>query len=100
MAGPAIDRALVLHVAKLASLSLSDAEAERLTGELAKIVTYVAQLDALDTSDVPPTAHVQIDRTPWRQDEPGPCLSHEDALAQAPRVEGEGFAVPAFVEEK
>jgi aspartyl-tRNA(Asn)/glutamyl-tRNA(Gln) amidotransferase subunit C len=100
MAGPAIDRALVLHVAKLASLSLSEAEADRLAGELAKIVEYVAQIDALDTSDVPPTAHVQIDRTPWRPDELGPCLSHEDALAQAPRVEGEGFAVPAFVEEK
>jgi aspartyl-tRNA(Asn)/glutamyl-tRNA(Gln) amidotransferase subunit C len=100
MAGPAIDRALVLHVAKLASLSLSDSEADRLAGELAKIVGYVAQLDALDTRDVPPTAHVQIDRTPWRQDEPRPGLSHEDALAQAPRVEGDGFAVPAFVEEK
>lgn len=100
MAGPAIDRALVLHVARLASLSLSDAEADRFAGELAKIVGYVAQLDALDTRDVPPTAHVQIDRTPWRQDEPRPGLSHEDALAQAPRVEGDGFAVPAFVEEK
>jgi len=100
MAGPAIDRALVLHVAKLASLSLSDADADRLAGELAKIVGYVAQLDALDTRDVPPTAHLQIDRTPWRQDEPRPGLSHEDALAQAPRVEGDGFAVPAFVEEK
>ena len=100
MAGLAIDRALVLHVAKLASLSLSDAEADRLTGEVAKIVGYVAQLDALDTTGVPPTAHVQIDRTPWRQDEPTPGLSHEDALAQAPRVEDDGFAVPAFVEEK
>jgi aspartyl-tRNA(Asn)/glutamyl-tRNA(Gln) amidotransferase subunit C len=100
MAGPAIDRALVLHVAKLASLSLSDVEADKLAGELAKIVGYVAQLDALDTRDVPPTAHVQIDRTPWRQDEPRPGLSHEDALAQAPRIEGDGFAVPAFVEEK
>ena len=100
MAGPAIDRALVLHVAKLASLSLSDVEADKLAGELAKIVGYVAQLDALDTRDVPPTAHVQIDRTPWRQDEPRPGLSHEDALAQAPRIGGDGFAVPAFVEEK
>jgi len=100
MAGPAIDRELVLHVAKLASLSLSDADADRLAGELAKIVGYVAQLDALDTRDVPPTTHLQIDRTPWRQDEPRPGLSHEDALAQAPRVEGDGFAVPAFVEEK
>ena len=100
MAGPAIDRTLVLHVAKLASLSLSDAEADKLTGDLAKIVAYVAQLDSLDTSQVAPTAHVQLDRTPRRPDELQPCLSHEEALAQAPRVEEGGFAVPAFVEEK
>lgn len=100
MAGPNIDGALVRHVAKLASLSLSEEEAARFAGELAKIVAYVAQLDALDTSGVPPTAHVLLDRMPLRPDEPRPCLGHDDALAQAPRVEGEGFAVPAFVDEK
>ena len=100
MPGPNIDGALVRHVAKLASLSLSDEEAARFAGELAKIVEYMAQLDALDTSNVPPTAHVQLDRMPLRPDEPRPCLTHEEALAQAPRVEGEGFAVPAFVDEK
>jgi aspartyl-tRNA(Asn)/glutamyl-tRNA(Gln) amidotransferase subunit C len=100
MAGQTIDGALVRHVAKLASLSLSDDEAARFAGELAKIVDYVAQLDALDTSGVPPTAHVQLDRMPLRPDEPRRGLTHEEALAQAPRVEGEGFAVPAFVDEK
>ncbi len=100
MAGPTIDDALVRHVAGLASLSLSDDEAKRFAGELAKIVEYVAQLDALDTRDVPPTAHVQLDRLPFRPDQLADCLTHEDALAQAPRREGEGFAVPAFVDEK
>jgi aspartyl-tRNA(Asn)/glutamyl-tRNA(Gln) amidotransferase subunit C len=100
MSGPTIDGARVRHVAKLASLSLSDDEAARFAGELAKIVDYVAQLDALDTTGVPPTAHVLLDRMPLRADEPRACLTHEEALAQAPRVEGEGFAVPAFVDEK
>jgi aspartyl-tRNA(Asn)/glutamyl-tRNA(Gln) amidotransferase subunit C len=100
MAGPKIDDALVRDVARLASLSLSDDEATRFAGELATIVEYVAQLDALDTSGVPPTAHVQLDRMPLRADELAPCLTHDEALAQAPRVEGEGFAVPAFVDEK
>jgi aspartyl-tRNA(Asn)/glutamyl-tRNA(Gln) amidotransferase subunit C len=87
----------VHHVATLASLSLTDAEAARFEGELRKIVAYVAQLDELDTGDVPPTAHVQLDRLPVRADEVRPGLSHDDALAQAPSVEGEGFAVPTFV---
>jgi aspartyl-tRNA(Asn)/glutamyl-tRNA(Gln) amidotransferase subunit C len=100
MSGPKIDGALVRHVANLASLSLSGDEAARFTGELAKIVDYVAQLDALDTTGVPPTAHVLLDRMPLRADEPRAGLTHEEALAQAPVVEGEGFAVPAFVDEK
>jgi aspartyl-tRNA(Asn)/glutamyl-tRNA(Gln) amidotransferase subunit C len=88
----------VHHVAKLASLTLTPAEAERFGAELESIVAYVAQLDELDTTDVPPTAHVQLDRLPVRPDAVVPCLSREDALAQAPAVEGDGFAVPAFVE--
>jgi aspartyl-tRNA(Asn)/glutamyl-tRNA(Gln) amidotransferase subunit C len=98
MAGPTIDRALVVHVAKLASLSLSEAEVTRFVGELARIVAHVEQLDALDTSQVPPTAHVQLDRLPYRADHVVPGLSHEDALAQAPLADDDGFVVPAFVE--
>jgi aspartyl-tRNA(Asn)/glutamyl-tRNA(Gln) amidotransferase subunit C len=98
MAGPKIDRNVVLHVAKLASLSLSEAETDRFAGELDRIVAHVQELDQLDTRDVPPTAHVQIDRTPWRADEVQACLSNADALSQAPAVEDQGFAVPTFVE--
>jgi aspartyl-tRNA(Asn)/glutamyl-tRNA(Gln) amidotransferase subunit C len=98
MAAPKIDRELVVHVAKLACLSLTDAEAARFAGELARIMDYVQELNTLDTADVPPTAHVQIDWMPLRSDEPAPCVAREEALSQAPHVEADGFAVPAFVE--
>jgi aspartyl-tRNA(Asn)/glutamyl-tRNA(Gln) amidotransferase subunit C len=98
MAAAQIDRSLVLHVAKLASLSLVDSEVDRFAYELKRIVSHVEQLDALDTRDVPPTAHVQLDRAPWRPDEIRPGLAHDEALSQAPAVEAEGFAVPPFVE--
>jgi aspartyl-tRNA(Asn)/glutamyl-tRNA(Gln) amidotransferase subunit C len=93
-----VDRELVLHVAHLASLRLGDAETDRLASELARIVEYVEQLGEIDTKDVPPTAHVALDRTPLRTDDLRPGLSHEDALSQAPRVDQGGFAVPTFVE--
>ena len=98
MSSPKIDRAVVLHVAKLASLSLSEAEVDRFAGELARIVAYVAELDGVDTSDVPPTAHVLVERMPLRKDEVRPGISHDEALSQAPEVEAGGFAVPAFLE--
>jgi aspartyl-tRNA(Asn)/glutamyl-tRNA(Gln) amidotransferase subunit C len=93
-----IDRKTVDHVARLASLSLTDAEADRLTADLARIVAYVEELARVDTTDVPPTAHVQLDRLPLRPDAPSLGLSHDEALAQAPRAERGGFAVPTFVD--
>ncbi len=98
MAAPKLDRTLVQHVAKLASLSLSEEEADRFAGELARIVAHVEQLDALDTRDVPPTTYVLVERLPLRDDEVQPCLSHDEALSQAPQIEAGGFAVPTFVE--
>ena len=100
MAGPCIDRALVLRVARLAALRLSDAEADELAAQVGVIVSYVDKLDALDTAGVPAWSATSHDRSPWRADEPAPGLSHEEALAAAPQVEGDGFAVPPFVEDK
>jgi aspartyl-tRNA(Asn)/glutamyl-tRNA(Gln) amidotransferase subunit C len=94
--GP-IDRARVLHVAKLARVSLSDAEADAMTRELSRIVEYVAQLDELDTRDVPPTTHL-TETTPLRADEVRAGLSHDEAMANAPLCEGGGFAVPRFLD--
>src|SRR3954453_9628526 len=93
-----IDRAQIEHVAVLASLTLTDAEATTMTEEIGAILKYVDELGTLDTSDVPPTAHVQLERTAWRKDEVEPGVTHEEALAQAPRAAQGGFAVPAFVE--
>jgi aspartyl-tRNA(Asn)/glutamyl-tRNA(Gln) amidotransferase subunit C len=47
---------------------------------------------------VPPTANVSVDRAPGRPDEVAPGLSRDEVLAQAPGVESDGFAVPAFIE--
>jgi aspartyl-tRNA(Asn)/glutamyl-tRNA(Gln) amidotransferase subunit C len=98
-----LDIERIRHVAMLAELSLTEEEERRLAGEIGRIVAYVAELEAIDTTDVPPTAHVAgIEPTRsedgWREDVIRPGLSHEDALAAAPQVEHGGFAVPGFVE--
>jgi aspartyl-tRNA(Asn)/glutamyl-tRNA(Gln) amidotransferase subunit C len=99
MASPSVDRALIEHIAQLSSLSLTKEEGDKLTQEVAAILRYVGELDSLDTSNVPPTAQVGVRREPaLRTDEARPCLSHDEALSQAPRVAEGGFAVPAFVE--
>jgi aspartyl-tRNA(Asn)/glutamyl-tRNA(Gln) amidotransferase subunit C len=95
----AIDRAQIRHVAELAELTLTDDEEARLTAEIGKIVAYVEELSSVDTTGVPPTAHVSAGiEVALRPDEPKDGLSHEEALAGAPKVAHEGFSVPTFVE--
>jgi aspartyl-tRNA(Asn)/glutamyl-tRNA(Gln) amidotransferase subunit C len=77
---------------------LTNEEAEKMTAELGSILKHVEQLASLDTSGVEPAAGAKLGPSAWRPDVVVPGLSHDDALAQAPRSAEEGFAVPAFVD--
>jgi aspartyl-tRNA(Asn)/glutamyl-tRNA(Gln) amidotransferase subunit C len=90
----AIDREQLQHVAHLARLELSDAELERLGPQLNDIIAAVSKVSELDLSDVPATSHPLDVVNVWADDEPRPCLSVEDALANAPEREGDYFKVP------
>lgn len=88
----------VLHTASLARLRLHADEVARLTAELSRILNYFDQLEMVDTEGVSPTEHLEQAAAPLREDEPRPGLSHEAALAPAPRVLEDGFAVPGFMD--
>jgi len=90
-----IDRETVLHVARLARLALSDEEVVRMTAELGSVLEHIETISQLDLEGVAPTSHV-IDVTgALRADEPEPCLTREQALASAPEVLDDSFAVPS-----
>ena len=95
-----INRDTVVHIAGLAELSLEEDEIGALTADLATIVRYVEQLSGLDTEGIPAMRAV-TGVSGWRQDDPGPCLTREQALAAAPQVAsgptGDGFGVPPFL---
>jgi aspartyl-tRNA(Asn)/glutamyl-tRNA(Gln) amidotransferase subunit C len=78
----------VERIAALAHLELTDDEKPLFTRQLADILEYAAQLQAVDTSGVPAMAHVSAARSSEesgeRADEPQPSLQVEDALANAP----------------
>jgi aspartyl-tRNA(Asn)/glutamyl-tRNA(Gln) amidotransferase subunit C len=90
-----IDREQVLHVAKLARLRLSDAEVERMTGELSTILEHVERMDELDLDSVEPTSHVVELQNVLRADVPRESLSRERALEGAPDAADDGFRVPS-----
>ncbi|GEK33747.1 Asp-tRNA(Asn)/Glu-tRNA(Gln) amidotransferase subunit GatC [Kurthia sibirica] len=48
----------VKHVANLARLAITEAEAEKFAEQLGAITDFAAQLNELDTTNVEPTTHV------------------------------------------
>ena len=95
----AIRREEVLHVARLARLALSPAEADRMGEQLGKILEYIRQLDRLDTADVVPTSHAVEMGTPFREDAVHPFGQKEEILRNAPDREEDFFRVPRIIED-
>lgn len=89
-----ISRGEVEHVARLARLQFDEQEMERLQQELSRIIDYINQLQELDLSGVPTTAHAVNVVNVFRPDAEQPCLTQEEALANAPAAERGHFLVP------
>ena len=92
-----ITREEVQHVASLARLDLSEAEVDRMTGQLDAILSYVAKLDQLNTQGVPVTTHTQAVVNAFREDEVRPSLDRALALQNGPDQNGEAFVVPRVI---
>lgn len=90
-----IDRAQVLHVAKLARLALSEEEVERMSRELSAVLDHIEKISELELDGVPPTSHVIDVVNALRPDEPRPSLPRDVALASAPEALEQGFGVPS-----
>ena len=84
-------------MAGLARLRLSDEELDRFTEQLGAVLDHAADVAALDTSGVPPTAHPLPLTNVLRPDTVVPGLDREEVLAQAPAAEDGRFRVPRIL---
>ena len=94
---PRISVADVAHVARLARLQLTDDELERFTSQLGAVLEHARDVEALDTTGVPPTAHPVPLVNVLREDVLIPCLDRDEVLAEAPDVEDDRFRVPRIL---
>ena len=80
----------VERIAALANLELTDDEKQLFARQLADILSYAQQIQRIDTSGVPATAHVHAGLHPGlraeRDDDPKPSLPVHDAMAIAPEA--------------
>jgi aspartyl-tRNA(Asn)/glutamyl-tRNA(Gln) amidotransferase subunit C len=92
-----LTRADVEHVAYLARLGLTDAELERLEGQLNHILDQYAKLAEIDTSAIPPTAQTIELENILREDVVTPSLPVEAVLSNAPARSGDFVIVPPIL---
>jgi len=88
----------VKHVAHLARLAITEEEAEMLTNQLDKIITFAEQLNELNTDNVEPTAHVLEIKNVMREDRAQQGLPREEVLKNAPEHQDGQIKVPGIME--
>lgn len=92
-----LSRADVAHVARLARLDVADDELDAYASQLAAVLDHAAEVAALDTAGVAPTAHPLPMANVTRADVPGPSLDRDEVLSQAPAAEAGQFKVPPIL---
>jgi aspartyl-tRNA(Asn)/glutamyl-tRNA(Gln) amidotransferase subunit C len=90
----------VRKVAKLARLDLADDKIATYTKQLEPILDYVSQLEAVDTTDVPPTTRAVEVVNVTREDGVTQTNVREDILNQAPQREQDFYRVPKILADK
>jgi aspartyl-tRNA(Asn)/glutamyl-tRNA(Gln) amidotransferase subunit C len=86
------------YVSKLARLNLSDEETKLFQKQLVDVLKYAEKLGQVDVSDVEAAAHAVPMFNVFREDEPGPCFTADEALANAPQKANQLFVVTKVVE--
>ena len=92
-------RAQVEAIAALAHLELDEAEIDLFARQLGDILAAADEVQAVDTTGVPPTASVVTRHAADRADEVRPCLDRDEALANAPdpALDAGLFKVPRVI---
>lgn len=90
----------VAHLASLARIDLSDAELDRMVGELGIILESVATVQQAPIDGVEPMSHPLPLTNVTRPDEVRPSLGAAAVLADAPAVELDRFLVPRILGEE
>ena len=86
------------HLARLARLSLSEAEGNAIRDELSSIIDMIDEMQQTDTADVEPLANPLDAVQRLRGDAVSETVDREQFLANAPDSEDGYFLVPRVVE--
>lgn len=90
----------IKHITKLSFLSLSEKEEELFAGQIGEILDFVAEINSMETEEVPLTSPVIHQKNVYREDKIKPCLSKEEALKNSPSSYRGYFKVKAIFDNE
>lgn len=93
-----VDAHTVRHIARLARISVTEAEVKALAPELSNILGWIEQLQEVDVEGVQPMTAVIPNKLRLREDAVTEGGIRDDVLANAPLAEHGFFAVPKVIE--
>ena len=93
-----IDKESLKKIAHLARLEIKPEEEEALMNSMDSVLSWMEQLDEIDTEGVEPLTHIMDEANIWRQDISTNTLSRSEALANAPAKNDTYIMVPKVIE--
>jgi aspartyl-tRNA(Asn)/glutamyl-tRNA(Gln) amidotransferase subunit C len=93
-----IDRDALQKIAHLARLEVKPEEEDALLASMENVLTWMEQLNEVDTEGVEPLTHVTDEVNNWREDVAHDSLSREEGLMNAPQHDETYIKVPKVIE--
>jgi len=93
-----IDHDSLKKIAHLARLHVKPEEEAALLSSMDNVLTWMEQLNEIDTEGVEPLTHIMDEVNSWREDAGNNRLSRKEALANAPSQDGIYIKVPKVIE--
>lgn len=92
-----IDKKTIEHIAKLARLQVSEADAAKYSDDLSKALKNFEQISKIETNGVEPLLTPSEIQAFWREDAAKKEFTAEEMTANAPDKLGNLFKVPPVV---
>lgn len=92
-----IDKKTIEHIAKLARLTITEAEATEYSKQMEKILQSFEKIAKVDTEGVEPLVTPTEIESYWREDFVAQEVTSDEILANAPSRAGNLFKVPPVV---
>ena len=93
-----IDKDTVIHISKLARISLDDKKVDNLSKDLSSIIKFIEKLNKLNTDKIKPLTSIIDASLKFRKDEVKDGKIRDQILKNSPEKNDEFFVVPKVIE--